>query len=94
MQKVHLKCETCRELTTSAMPIVAHATATNLLNSGHMNPSTNDQIEGKLHEVKGKIKEVAGHAVGNPDLETEGRVETLAGKIENKVGQIKKVFEK
>jgi uncharacterized protein YjbJ (UPF0337 family) len=59
-----------------------------------MNPSTNDQVEGKLHEVKGKVKEAVGQAVGNPNLESEGKVENLAGKIQQKVGQIKKVFEK
>ena len=59
-----------------------------------MNPSTNDEVAGKLHEVKGKVKEVVGQAVGNPDLESEGEVENLAGKIQQKVGQIKKVFEK
>ena len=59
-----------------------------------MNPSTNDQIEGKAHEVKGKIKEVVGQAVGNPDLETEGQAENLAGKVQQKVAQIEKVFEK
>ena len=59
-----------------------------------MNPSTNDQVEGKLHEIKGKVKEAAGQAIGNPDMETEGRVENLAGKIQQKAGQIEKVFQK
>jgi uncharacterized protein YjbJ (UPF0337 family) len=59
-----------------------------------MNPSTNDQIEGKFHEVKGKVKEAAGQVVGNPDLEAEGKAENLAGKIQRKVGQIEKVLEK
>ena len=59
-----------------------------------MNPSTNDQIAGKLHEVKGKVKELAGQAAGNPDLESEGNAENLAGKVQHKVGQIEKVFEK
>ena len=59
-----------------------------------MNPSTNDEVEGTLHQVKGKVKEVAGQAIGNPDLESEGKVENLAGKIQQKVGQIEKVFEK
>ncbi len=58
-----------------------------------MNSSTNDQIEGKLHEVKGKIKETAGRVAGDPDLESKGQVENLAGKLQSKVGQIKKVFE-
>jgi uncharacterized protein YjbJ (UPF0337 family) len=59
-----------------------------------MNPSTKDEIEGNLHEVKGKVKEAAGHAVGNPDLESEGQVEKLGGKVQKKVGQVEKVLEK
>jgi uncharacterized protein YjbJ (UPF0337 family) len=59
-----------------------------------MNSSTNDQVAGKLHEVKGKVKELAGQIVNNPDLEDEGKAENLGGKIQKKVGQIEKVFEK
>ncbi len=59
-----------------------------------MNPSTNDQIEGKFHEVKGKIKETVGQVTNNPDLESEGQVEKLGGKLQQKVGQVEKVFEK
>jgi uncharacterized protein YjbJ (UPF0337 family) len=59
-----------------------------------MNNCTHDQIEGKFHEVKGKLKKAAGQAAGDPDLEAEGKGENLAGKIQHKVGQIKKVFEK
>lgn len=59
-----------------------------------MNPSTNDQIKGKIHEVKGKIKEIAGQVANNPDLESEGTVEHLGGKLQTKVGQIEKIFEK
>lgn len=59
-----------------------------------MKPSTKDQIEGKLHEIKGKVKEKAGQVVGNTNLAAEGRGETLAGKVQKKVGQIKQVLEK
>ena len=59
-----------------------------------MSPSTNDQVKGGLHEAKGKVKETVGHVVNNPDLEAEGKTENLAGKIQKKVGQIEKVFEK
>jgi uncharacterized protein YjbJ (UPF0337 family) len=59
-----------------------------------MNSSTNDQTEGKLHEVKGKVKEVVGKAIGNPHLEVEGTAENLAGKVQQKLGQIEKVLEK
>lgn len=59
-----------------------------------MKPSTKDQIEGTLHELKGEVKEKLGQATDNPDLEAEGQVEKLAGSIQKKVGQIEKVFEK
>jgi uncharacterized protein YjbJ (UPF0337 family) len=59
-----------------------------------MNPSTKDQIEGAFHEVKGKAKETAGQALNNPDLETEGQAENLGGKVQKKIGQIEKVFDK
>jgi len=58
-----------------------------------MKPSTKDQIEGKLHELKGKVKEKAGQATNNPDLTAEGQVEKIAGKVQKKVGQIEKIFE-
>jgi uncharacterized protein YjbJ (UPF0337 family) len=59
-----------------------------------MKSSTQDQIEGKFHELKGKVKEKAGQVTNDPNLTAEGQDEKLAGKIQNKVGQIKKVFEK
>ena len=59
-----------------------------------MKPSTKDQIKGKFHEVKGKAKEKAGQVTNNPDLESEGRSENLAGKVQKKLGQIKDVFGK
>jgi len=59
-----------------------------------MKPSAKDQIEGKLHELKGKAKEKAAQVTNNPNLAAEGQDEKLAGKIQKKVGQIEKVFEK
>lgn len=51
-----------------------------------MNPGTNDQIEGKFHEVKGKIKQAVGQATNNPDLAAEGQAEHLVGKVQKKLG--------
>ena len=59
-----------------------------------MKPSTKDQIQGKLHELKGTAKQKAGQATNNPNLEAKGQSEKLAGKIQKKVGQIEQVFEK
>lgn len=59
-----------------------------------MKSSTTDKVEGKFHEVRGKMKEVAGELSDNPELEGEGIGEKIAGKVQQKVGQIKKVLEK
>jgi len=59
-----------------------------------MKPSTKDNAEGKMHQAKGKIKEIVGKAVGNRDLEAEGKVEKLDGIIQEKLGQVEKVFGK
>jgi uncharacterized protein YjbJ (UPF0337 family) len=59
-----------------------------------MKPSTKDTAEGKMHQSKGKIKEIVGKAVGNRDLEAEGKVEKLDGKIQEKLGQVEKVLGK
>ena len=59
-----------------------------------MKPSTSDQIKGKFHEMKGDVKEEAGKLTNNRNLEAEGQDEKLTGKVQRKIGQIKKVFEK
>lgn len=59
-----------------------------------MSSGTKDQVEGKFHEVKGKVKEKVGQVVNNPDLEAEGKAENVAGKVQKKIGQIEEVFEK
>ncbi len=59
-----------------------------------MKSSTTDQVQGKLHEMKGKLKQTVGLATNNPNLTDEGQAEELGGKVQEKVGQIKKVFEK
>jgi len=59
-----------------------------------MKSSTRDEAEGKLHQVKGKIKKVAGKLSDNPELEAEGADEKIAGKVQEKIGQGKKVLGK
>jgi uncharacterized protein YjbJ (UPF0337 family) len=59
-----------------------------------MRPSTKDQIEGAMHEVKGKVKETVGQVIHNPDLEAKGKAENLAGLVQKKVGQVEQVLEK
>lgn len=59
-----------------------------------MKSSIRDKAEGTLHEVKGKAKEVAGKITDNPKLVAEGKAEKIVGKVQGKVGQVKKVFGK
>lgn len=59
-----------------------------------MKPSTEDQVQGAVHKVKGTVKEKVGQVINKPDLEAEGKGENLAGKIQQKIGQLEKVFEK
>jgi uncharacterized protein YjbJ (UPF0337 family) len=59
-----------------------------------MKKSVKDKIEGKAHELKGAIKEKLGNAVDNPDLESEGQAEKIAGKLQQKVGDVEKIVEK
>jgi len=58
-----------------------------------MKPSTKDQIQGKLHEIKGNAKQKAGQVTNNPDLAAEGQAEKIGGVVQKKVGQIEKVLE-
>jgi len=55
-----------------------------------MKLSTSDKATGKLHEVKGAIKQKGGELIRNPDIEADGRTEKNAGKAQSFVGKIEK----
>jgi uncharacterized protein YjbJ (UPF0337 family) len=59
-----------------------------------MRSSTKDKIKGSLLEAKGKVKEESGKAIGNPNLQDRGTGEKVAGKVQKKIGDVKKVFGK
>ena len=59
-----------------------------------MKSSAKDQTEGAIHELKGTVKEFAGKLSDNPKLRAEGNVEKIAGRVQEKIGQVKKVFGK
>lgn len=52
-----------------------------------------DKVEGSVKNLVGKIKEDAGKALGNRDLEARGRSERVEGGVQKKVGAIKQVFD-
>ena len=53
-----------------------------------------NRTKGKLHEVKGKIKQKVGRITNSPKVEFEGAGEKVAGKVQKKVGQAVKFFGK
>ncbi|ATC62834.1 CsbD family protein [Nibricoccus aquaticus] len=59
-----------------------------------MKSSTQDKAEGTAKDLKGKIKEGAGKLVGNERLQSEGRADQVEGKVQKKVGDVKKVFDR
>jgi Uncharacterized protein conserved in bacteria len=48
-----------------------------------------DRIEGSMKNVKGSLKEGVGKAIGDTKLETEGKMDKAAGKVQNSVGGMK-----
>ena len=46
-------------------------------------------LDNKAEQAKGKIKEVAGKVTGDAKLETEGKSDKAAGKVQNAVGGLK-----
>jgi len=59
-----------------------------------MKSSSQDKVEGTFHEAKGKLKEMAGKITDNPKLQASGVGERIAGKVQGKLGEVKKVLGK
>ena len=48
-----------------------------------------DQVQGRVEQAKGHVKETAGKAVGNDRLRAEGQLDKTGGKIQAGVGDAK-----
>jgi uncharacterized protein YjbJ (UPF0337 family) len=59
-----------------------------------MKSGSRDKMEGTGHKTKGIVKESIGKLSDNPRMEVEGTVEKIAGKVQHKIGEVKKVFGK
>jgi uncharacterized protein YjbJ (UPF0337 family) len=57
-----------------------------------MKSSTRDKVEGAVKEATGKLKE--RKAMGDPRMRARGTAEKVGGKVQRKVGDIKRVFGK
>jgi uncharacterized protein YjbJ (UPF0337 family) len=49
--------------------------------------STKDKSKGKIHNVKGNLKEKVGRVANKPNLEVEGQREQVSGRIQKKIGK-------
>ena len=48
-----------------------------------------DRIAGAAKEIKGSIKETVGKAVGDAKLQSDGKADKIAGKVQNAIGGLK-----
>jgi uncharacterized protein YjbJ (UPF0337 family) len=48
-----------------------------------------DRIAGTAKQIKGSVKEAVGTVVGDAKLQSDGKAERTAGKIQNAVGSMK-----
>ncbi|GAA3082246.1 CsbD family protein [Pseudonocardia yunnanensis] len=53
---------------------------------------TDDKINNKAEELKGKAKEKVGHATGDEELEAEGHADQTKGNLKQAGEKIKDVF--
>jgi uncharacterized protein YjbJ (UPF0337 family) len=53
-----------------------------------------DRVEGSMKNVKGRMKEGLGKALGDSKLEAEGKMDKAEGKIQNTVGGMKDALRK
>ena len=58
-----------------------------------MTPSAENELAGRVHEVKGKIEEKVGPLTNNPNFKAKGNGEDIVGE-QKKIGQLQKVIEK
>jgi uncharacterized protein YjbJ (UPF0337 family) len=57
-----------------------------------MKSSSQDKTEGTVKDIKGKAKEAVGNATDNPKMRDAGQADQMEGKVQKKVGDVKKVF--
>jgi uncharacterized protein YjbJ (UPF0337 family) len=48
-----------------------------------------DRINGSAQQAKGTVKEIAGKVTGDAKLESEGKADKVAGKVQNAIGGLK-----
>ena len=59
-----------------------------------MKSSMKDKVKGTFLKTKGDVKIAAGEITDNPKLQASGYADKMAGKTQEKIGQVKQVFGK
>ncbi len=49
-----------------------------------------DEMEGKIDQAKGAVKENIGRAIGDRDMETEGTADRASGNVQEGYGETKR----
>jgi uncharacterized protein YjbJ (UPF0337 family) len=86
--------ESCLRLWRRALEAEVHIQSPHQRRFSFVKSSTKDKIKGRIEEAKGKVKEKTGEATGDSDLRDRGTGEKAVGKIQRKIGDVKKVFGK
>jgi len=53
-----------------------------------------DRVKGAAKNITGKMKEAAGKMTGDSKMQTEGKMDRAAGKVQNTVGGAKDAMKK
>jgi uncharacterized protein YjbJ (UPF0337 family) len=48
-----------------------------------------DQVKGRVEQAKGSVKDAAGKALGDRELQGEGKADKAAGKVQSTYGDAK-----
>ena len=75
-------------------PLATRQNSNSVKEGNQVKLSTENEMAGKIHEVKCEVEEKAGQLGNNPDLETEGQKEKLRGIVQKKIEQAEKVLGK
>jgi uncharacterized protein YjbJ (UPF0337 family) len=59
---------------------------------GHM--GTDEKFDAKAQEIKGKVKEAAGRATNDPDLEARGKADKMKGDLKQAAEKTKDAFKR
>jgi len=53
-----------------------------------------DRIAGAAKEIKGRVKEAVGKAVGDAKLQSDGNADKVEGEVQNAIGGLKDAVKK